>query len=364
MTELLLLSTYNWPLKWNLSQGDTGKKKPHKKPIVYLKTYLSSPLPVIAGRTTQYSTSHFSMPAFFKCYDKHSKVTYFAWHLRKVLCHSKIHFSRLHGKRWYFYSHPALTGGKVSSKEKSQEKSYSEKGHIFSSSWNSVRLRLFSLNQNVRLGGPRIDLGGELGSEVMEITGIVKEQDYLRGTWPETPRGQEHRVQIRFWTLEGPRLNPASVSSSSVALGKSVPTWCFHSHLLCVDHNSIFLTGWLWRWQGTDGRHSACNPAHRRQAMNFHSNMTESIESAWCYLKDHFPGQFIVFKSHRNSRCSCNKKKCIKTEPVSTKNLSGILPGVANGGGTDTFTRLSLQFVSTGCLSSDADLLWSLPSEF
>ena len=45
--------------------------------MVYLRKYFSSPFLVFARRTTQYSTSHFSMPAFFKYYDKHSKVTYF-----------------------------------------------------------------------------------------------------------------------------------------------------------------------------------------------------------------------------------------------------------------------------------------------
>lgn len=65
----------------------------------------------------------------------------------------------------------------------------------------------------------------------MEITGIVKEQDYLKGTWPETPRGQEHRVADQVLDSRGSTFESASVSSSSVALGKSVPTWCFHSHL-------------------------------------------------------------------------------------------------------------------------------------
>jgi len=153
-------------------------------------------------------------------------------------------------------------------------------------------------------------------------------------------------------------LNPASVSSSSVALGKSIPTWCFHFPICYVwIITAPSSQGGCEDDRVQNGRLSACDPAHRRQTMNFHSNMTESIESAWCHLKNHFPGQFIVFKSHRNSRCSCKKKKCIKTGPVSTKNLYGILPGVTNGGGTDIFTRLSLQLINTGCLSSDVDLL-------
>lgn len=57
--------------------------------------------------------------SFFKHYDKYYKVTYFPWHLRKVMCLSKTHSSHSQGKRQYFYSHPSLTDGEGSVKWKS-----------------------------------------------------------------------------------------------------------------------------------------------------------------------------------------------------------------------------------------------------
>lgn len=92
-----------------------------------------------------------------------------------------------------------------------------------------------------------MDPGGELGSEVMEeLQGLSKSRIISEAGGLRPPEGQEHRVQIRFWTLGGLPWNPASVFSSSVALGQvSSHLVLPFSHLLCVDHNSTFLTGGL-----------------------------------------------------------------------------------------------------------------------
>ena len=75
--------------------------------------------------------------------------------------------------------------------------------------------------------------------------------------------------------------------------------------------------------------------------------MIESTESTHRYHWKTISLVNLLFSSHIEVPDVLVKKKCIKTESVSMKDLSGILQGIAlnpfsDGGGTDIFTGLSL----------------------
>lgn len=75
--------------------------------------------------------------------------------------------------------------------------------------------------------------------------------------------------------------------------------------------------------------------------------MIESTESTYRYHRKTISLVNLLFSSHTEVPDVLVKKKCIKTESVPTKDLSGILRGIAlnpfsNGRGTDIFTGLSL----------------------